>query len=59
MMPLLVMASIRRMSPLARVRPGSPASMLWSLRRQMIRSPADASAPSAIRTVRPLPTRPR
>ena len=46
------MASIRRMSPLARARPGSPASRRWSLRRQMIRSPADASAPSAMRTAR-------
>ena len=54
-----VMASIRRMSPLARARPGSPASMAWSLRRQMIRSPAEASAPSAIRMVRRLSTRPR
>ena len=59
MMPPGVMASIRRTSPLARARPGSPASMPWSLRRQMIRSPTDAWAPSAIRIVRPLPTRPR
>ena len=33
------MASMRSKSPLARVRPGSPASTLWSLRVQMIRSP--------------------
>ena len=52
MMPRRVMASIRRMSPLARARPGSPASRWWSLARQMIRSPAEASAPSAIRMVR-------
>ena len=51
MMPRRVMASIRRMSPLARARPGSPASRRWSLARQMIRSPAEASAPSAIRMV--------
>ena len=43
-MPRRVMASIRRTSPLARARPGSPASMAWSLRRQMIRSPAEASS---------------
>ena len=49
MMPPGVIASIRRTSPLARVRPGSPASIAWSLRRQMIRSPADAWTPSAIR----------
>ena len=59
MMPRRVMASIRRMSPLARVRPDSPASMLWSLRRQMIRSPAEASAPSATRTVLVASTTPR
>jgi hypothetical protein len=59
MMPRRVMASIRRMSPLARTRPGWPASRWWSLARQMIRSPAEASAPSAIRIVRPLSTRPR
>ena len=47
-MPRRVMASTRRMSPLARVRPDSPASMPWSLRRQMIRSPAE-------RTARPRP----
>ena len=34
------MASMRSRSPLARVRPGSPASTVWSLRVQMIRSPA-------------------
>ena len=51
-MPPGVMASIRRTSPLARARPGSPASMPWSLRRQMIRSPTEAWAPSAIRIVR-------
>ena len=49
MMPRRVMASIRSTSPLARARPGSPASRRWSLARQMIRSPAEASAPSAIR----------
>ena len=59
MMPRRVMASIRRTSPLARARPGSPASRRWSLARQMIRSPAEASAPSAIRMVRPASTRPR
>ena len=58
-MPRRVMASIRRTSPLARARPGSPASRWWSLARQMIRSPAEASAPSAIRIVRPASTRPR
>ena len=41
-MPRRVMASIRRTSPLARARPGSPASRWWSLSRQMIRSPAEA-----------------
>jgi hypothetical protein len=40
-MPRGVMASIRRTSPLARARPGSPASRRWSLARQMIRSPAE------------------
>ena len=34
------MASMRSRSPLASVRPGAPASMPWSLRVQMIRSPA-------------------
>ena len=42
MRPRRVIAWIRRMSPLARDRPGSPASIVWSLRRQMIRSAADA-----------------
>ena len=59
MMPRRVMASIRSTSPLARARPGSPASRWWSLARQMIRSPAEAWAPSAIRMVGPLSTRPR
>ena len=34
--------SMHNVSPLASVRPGSPASRLWSFCRQMIRSPADA-----------------
>jgi len=59
MTPWPVMTSIRKMSPLARARPGSPAFTVWSLRRQMIRSPADASAPSAILTAWLLSTRPR
>ena len=35
---------------MASARPGSPASTVWSLRVQMIRSPGLAQAPSAIRT---------
>ena len=59
MMPWPVTASIRRMSPLAKARPGSPASIAWSLLRQIIRSPAEASAPSAIRMLLVASTRPR
>ena len=36
--------------PLARVRPGWPASVVWSLRVQMIRSPGLAWVPSAMVT---------
>ena len=43
-----MMASMRSRSPLARVRPGSPASTRWSLRVHMIRSPRPAAAPSAM-----------
>ena len=46
-----MMASMRSRSPLARVRPGSPASTWWSLRVHMIRSPSPAAAPSAMVTV--------
>ena len=40
---------MRSRSPLASVRPGSPASTPWSLRVQMIRSPGLAWVPSAMR----------
>jgi hypothetical protein len=40
------------MSPLASGRRGSAASIEYSLWRQMIRPPADTSAPSAIDTAR-------
>ena len=46
-------ASMRSRSPLASVRPGSPASRVWSLRVQVIRSPGLAWAPSAMRTAGP------
>ena len=58
MMPCPVMASIRRMSPLARARPDlvrRPHGR-W---RGTIRSPGPALAPSAICTVRAASTRPR
>ena len=38
---------------MARVRPGSPASVVWSLRVQMIRSPGLAWVPSAMVTAGP------
>ena len=44
---------LRSRSPLARVRPGCPASVVWSLRVQMIRSPGLAFVPSAMVTARP------
>jgi hypothetical protein len=46
-------ASMRSRSPLASVRPGSPASAVWSLRVQMIRSLGLARVPSAMVTARP------
>ena len=54
-----MMASMRSRSPLASVRPGSPASVPWSLRVQMIRSPALARVPSAIVTAGPSWTMPK
>src|ERR1700685_1717843 len=50
---------MRSRSPLAPVRPGSPASTWWSLRVAMIRSPGPARGPSAIVTARPPETTPR
>ena len=44
---------------LARVRPGSPASVAWSLRVQMIRSPGLARVPSAMVTAGLFCTMPR
>ena len=44
---------------MARVRPGSPASTVWSLRVQMIRSPGLARVPSAMVTAGPPETMPR
>src|SRR6185437_6033408 len=53
------MASMRSKSPLARARPGSPASTLWSLRVQMIRSPELACVASAMVTAGPSETMPK
>jgi len=50
---------LRSRSPLATVRPGSPASTPWSLRVQMIRSTGVARVPSAMVTAGPAETMPR
>jgi hypothetical protein len=51
MTPSLVMASIRRTSPLARVRPGSPASMRVVVAAADDQVTGRGLAPSAIGTV--------
>jgi hypothetical protein len=54
-----VMASMRSRSPLARIRPSSPALTAWSFAVQMIRSPQLAWAPPPMVTAGPGVTMPR